>query len=73
VHQRAGALDAAGGGQQPVEVIGEGVHDREGGVDLQSAGDRRLLVDDRVEPGLVNADDPGLPGPRRLDEFASGR
>jgi hypothetical protein len=62
VHQRAGAFDVSGGGQQPAaqpfEVIGEGVHDGQRGVDLQPAGDRQLLVDDRVEPGPVAADAP---------------
>jgi hypothetical protein len=39
----ARALDSSGRAQQPaaqpVEVVGEGVHHREGGVDLQPAGD----------------------------------
>jgi hypothetical protein len=43
-------------------VLGEGVRHRQGGVDLQPAGDRQLLVDDRPQPGPVTAHDPGLPG-----------
>ncbi|MFI6079372.1 hypothetical protein ACIA5C_48540 [Actinoplanes sp. NPDC051343] len=43
-------------------MIGEGVHDGQCGVDLEPADDRQLLVDDRVEPGPVAADDSGLPG-----------
>jgi len=46
---------------QPVEVIGEGIHDGQSGVDLQPTGDRQLLVDDLLEPGPVAADDPSLP------------
>jgi hypothetical protein len=38
MHQRPGAFHPSGGGQQPaaqpVEVLGEDVHHREGGVDL---------------------------------------
>ena len=45
-----------------MQVIGEHVHDGQGGVDLQPADDRQLLVDDRLEPGPVAAHDPGLPG-----------
>jgi hypothetical protein len=43
-------------------MLGEGVHDRKRGVDLQPADDRQLLVEDRLESGPVAADDPGLSG-----------
>jgi hypothetical protein len=65
INARAPCTPAGGAQQppaQPFEVFGEHIHEGQGGVDLQPAGDRQLLVDDRAEPGPVAADDPGLPG-----------
>jgi len=50
VHEHPGAVHVPGGGQQPpaqpVNVLVDGVHHRQGGVDLQPAHRGELILDD---------------------------